>query len=183
MWSNLRGSARLASSSLKANDFAGEGGLRKLLKYLASTPLARQPLPDAYRKIDAYRGVRRGRGETAADYVLREQRAYDLMLDALRKLRRRRLRRERQRRSRRDRRERSDRESGSTSGTSESPGDLWEDVYTASAPEKGKDGGKTRQTPSAVGSGSGVIGDEAILPTKGSLAMKSAVINFCAMQG
>ncbi len=44
-------------------------------------------------------------------------------------------------------------------------GDFCEDVYTAPTPEKGKDGGKTRQTPSAVGSGSGVTGDEAIVPT------------------
>ena len=55
---------------------------------MAKTPLAKQPLPDAYQKIDQYRNVKRNRGETAAEYVLREQKAYDKRMETLGKLRR-----------------------------------------------------------------------------------------------
>ena len=73
VWTNLRGLARLAVSRLSAKDYEGESGMDKLLEFLAKTPLAKQPLPDAYQKIDQYRNVKRNRGETAAEYVLREQ--------------------------------------------------------------------------------------------------------------
>ena len=88
VWQNLRGSARLAVDSLKASDFGGKNGLTKLIRYLGQTPLARQPLPDAYQKIDGYRSIKRRKGENAADYVLREEQAYSIMLRSLRRLRR-----------------------------------------------------------------------------------------------
>jgi hypothetical protein len=71
VWGNLRGSARMATARLTAADFTGEDGLQKILDFLAATPLAKQPLPDAYRKIDEHRNVRRFKNETAAEYVLR----------------------------------------------------------------------------------------------------------------
>ena len=87
VWANLRGSAKLAVSSLSSKSYEGVDGLDKLLGFLSRTPLAKQPLPDAYQKIDAYRGVKRGRGESAATYVLREQEAFDKMMEALTVLR------------------------------------------------------------------------------------------------
>ncbi len=76
VWANLRGSAALAVSRLQAKDFEKDDGLRRLLDFLRETPLAKQPLPDAYQKIDTYRSVKRQRGEHAGQYVLREQEAY-----------------------------------------------------------------------------------------------------------
>lgn len=60
----------------------------RLLRFLAGTPLAKQPLPDAYQEIDQYRAARRYRRESAGGYVLREQEAYDNMVKALQKPRR-----------------------------------------------------------------------------------------------
>ena len=86
VWANLRGAARLAVNRLKAEDFEGTDGLEKLKAFLSKTPLAKQPLPDAYQKIDQYRAIKRMRGESAAEYVLREAEAYSKMGEALRKL-------------------------------------------------------------------------------------------------
>ena len=88
IWANLRGAARLAVNRLRAADFeevpGRSDGLEKLKAFLTDTPLAKQPLPDAYQKIDRYRGIKRMRGESAAEYVLRE--AEGKMNEALRKL-------------------------------------------------------------------------------------------------
>ncbi len=116
VWSNLRGSARLAVGRLLAKDYEREDGLGRLLEYLRKTPLAKQPLPDAYRRIGQYRGIKRFRGDTAAQYVLREQEAYDRMLESLRKLRQQDSRRERQRQRRRIRREKRNEDRTRTDG-------------------------------------------------------------------
>ena len=70
VWSNLRGSAKLAVGRQKAGAYQGDNGLAKLLAYLAGTPLAKQALPDAYQKIDSYRGIKRMKFEGVATYVL-----------------------------------------------------------------------------------------------------------------
>ena len=63
IWANLRGVARLAVNRLRAADFeevpGRSDGLEKLKAFLTDTPLAKQPLPDAYQKIDRYRGIKR----------------------------------------------------------------------------------------------------------------------------
>jgi hypothetical protein len=89
IWGNLRGPARMAAARLSASELTGQDGPQTILDFLVATPLAKQPLPDAYRKIEEHRNVRRSKNDTAAEYVLREQESYDKMIDALRRLRRR----------------------------------------------------------------------------------------------
>ena len=48
VWANLRSSAKLSVSRLQTSDFSGADGLERLIEYLRQTPLAKQPLPDAY---------------------------------------------------------------------------------------------------------------------------------------
>ena len=53
IWQNLRGKAKKAVRKLRAKDYAGPGGLEKLLKFLRRSPIARQPLPDALTRTKA----------------------------------------------------------------------------------------------------------------------------------
>ena len=45
------------------------------------------PVPDAYKKIQAYDQSRRRPGEVIGDYIVREQRAFREMTEALRRVR------------------------------------------------------------------------------------------------
>ena len=45
------------------------------------------PVPDAYKKIQAYDQIRRRPGEVIGDYIVREQRAFREMTEALRRVR------------------------------------------------------------------------------------------------
>ena len=55
--------------------------------YLARKPLASMPVPDAYKKIQAYDQIRRRPGEVIGDFFVREQRAFREMIEALRRVR------------------------------------------------------------------------------------------------
>ena len=87
LWQNLRGSARNAVRHCLPGDFEGDEGVEKLLKYLRGSPLGRQPLPDAYKKIDSYHEIKRRMGEPPGEYILREKTAFENMEQALMRLR------------------------------------------------------------------------------------------------
>jgi hypothetical protein len=87
VWQNLRGIARLATRRLQPGTYDKPEGLLQLLKFLETTPLTKAALPDAYSKIDSYRGVRRGNSESCSTYIMREQEAFTKMLEALARLR------------------------------------------------------------------------------------------------
>ena len=61
--------------------------VERLLRILRESPLASMPVPDAYKKIQAYDQIRRRPGEAIGDYVVREQRAFREMTEALRRVR------------------------------------------------------------------------------------------------
>ena len=52
-----------------------------------SSLLASMPVPDAYKKIQAYDQIRRRPGDIIGDYIVREQRAFREMTEALRRVR------------------------------------------------------------------------------------------------
>ena len=54
---------------------------------LRESPLAAVPVPDAYKKIQAYDQIRRGPGEAIGDCIVREQRDFREMTEALRRVR------------------------------------------------------------------------------------------------
>ena len=61
--------------------------VERLLRILRGSPLASMPVPDAYKKIQAYDQIRRGPREVIGDYIVREQRAFREMTEALRRVR------------------------------------------------------------------------------------------------
>ena len=67
----------------KPQDFEDAGGVERLLRILRESPLASMPVPDAYKKIQTYDQIRRRLG----DYVVREQRDFREMTEALRRVR------------------------------------------------------------------------------------------------
>ena len=60
---------------------------QRLLRILRESPLASMPVPDAYKKIQAYDQIRRRPREIIGDYIVREQRAFREMTEALRRVR------------------------------------------------------------------------------------------------
>ena len=73
LWANLQGPAK--------EDV-------RLLRILRDSPLASMPVPDAYKKTQAYDQTRRLRpGEVIGDHIVREQRAVREMTEALRRVR------------------------------------------------------------------------------------------------
>ena len=68
----------------KPQDFEDARRVERLLRILRESPLASMPVPDAYKKIPAYDQIRRRPGEVIGDYIVREQRAFREMTEALR---------------------------------------------------------------------------------------------------
>ena len=60
--------------------------VERLLRILRESPLASMPVPDAYKKIQAYDQIRRRPGEVIGDYIVREQRAFREVTEALRRV-------------------------------------------------------------------------------------------------
>ena len=71
----------------KPLDFEDARGVERLLRILRDTPLASIPVPEAYKKIQAYDQIRRRPGEVIGDYIVREQRAFREMTEPLRRVR------------------------------------------------------------------------------------------------
>ena len=55
----------------KPQDFEDARGVERLLRILRESPLASMPVPDAYKKIQAYDQIRRRPGEVIGDYIVR----------------------------------------------------------------------------------------------------------------
>ena len=70
-------------ANLKTLKMHGE----RLLRILRDSLLASMPVPDAYKKIQAYDQIRRRPGKVIGDYIVREQRAFREMTEALRRVR------------------------------------------------------------------------------------------------
>ena len=67
--------------------FEDARGVERLLRILRESPLASMPVPDACKKIQAYDHIRRRPVEVIGDYIVREQRAFREMTEALRRVR------------------------------------------------------------------------------------------------
>ena len=87
LWANLQGPATEVVRMCKPQDFEDARGVERLLRILRESPLASVPVPDAYKKIQAYDQIRRRPGEVIGDYIVREQRAFREMTEALRRVR------------------------------------------------------------------------------------------------
>ena len=87
LWPNLLGLAKEVVPMCKPQDFEDARGVERVLRILRESPLASMPVPDAYRKMQAYDQIRRRPGEVFADYIVREQRAFREMTEALRRVR------------------------------------------------------------------------------------------------
>ena len=87
LWANLQGPAKEVVRMCKPQDFEDARGVERLLRILRESPLASMPVPDAYKKIQAYDQIRRRPREVIGDYIMREQRAFREMTEALRRVR------------------------------------------------------------------------------------------------
>ena len=85
--SRLAGPAKKLTKRMKAEEFETAGGLERYLRLLRESPLGRQPLPDAFNRIDGYENLERKKGETMPDYIVREDEAFSDLRRALRRLR------------------------------------------------------------------------------------------------
>ena len=70
----------------KPQDFEDARGVERFLRILRESHLASMPVPDAYKKIQAYDQIRRRPGEVIGDFFVREQRAFREMTEALRRV-------------------------------------------------------------------------------------------------
>ena len=87
LWANLQGLAKEVVRMCKPQDFEDARGIERLLRILRDSPLASMPVPDAYKKIQAYDQIRRRPREVIGDYIVREQRAFREMTEGLRRVR------------------------------------------------------------------------------------------------
>ena len=85
LWVNLQGPAKEVVRMCKPQDFEDARGVERLLRILRESPLASMPVPDAYKKKQAYDQIRRR--PSIGDYIVREQRAFREMTEALRRVR------------------------------------------------------------------------------------------------
>ena len=87
LWANLRGPAKEVVRMCKPQDFGDARRVERLLRILRGIPLASVPVPDAYKKKQAYDQSRRRPGLVIGDKIVREQRASREMTEALRRVR------------------------------------------------------------------------------------------------
>ena len=87
LWANLQGPAKEVVRMCKPQDFEDARGVERLLRILRESPLASMPVPDACKKKQAKDQIRRRPGEVIGDYIVREQRAFREMTEALRRVR------------------------------------------------------------------------------------------------
>ena len=87
LWANMQGPANEVVRTCKPPDFEDAQAVEELRSILRDSPLAPMPVPDAYNKIQAYDQIRRRPGEVIGDYIVREQRAFREMTEALRRVR------------------------------------------------------------------------------------------------
>ena len=87
LWANLQGPAKEVVRMCKPQDFEDARGVERLLRILRDSPLASMPVPDAYKKMQAYDQIRHRPREVIGDYIVREQRAFREMTEAPRRVR------------------------------------------------------------------------------------------------
>ena len=72
---------------LNPEEFTTEEAVSKLVTFLESSPMNRQPIPDAGRKLSAYyRRLSRKPQETIPQFLVREETLYDEMWRSLQRL-------------------------------------------------------------------------------------------------
>ena len=72
---------------LEPSEFTDENGIQKLIAFLESSPMNRQPIPDAGAKLSLYyRKLSRRHGESIPQFLVREDHAHDGMWRALQRL-------------------------------------------------------------------------------------------------
>ena len=87
LWANLQGPAKEVVRTCEPQDLEDAQGVERLYSILRDSPLAPMPVPDAYKKSQAYDQIRRRPGEVIGDCIVREQRAFREMTDGLRRVR------------------------------------------------------------------------------------------------
>ena len=87
LWANLQGPAKEVVRMCKPQDFEDARGVERLLRILRESPLASMPVPDAHKKIQANDQIRPRPGEVIGDYIVRQQRAFRGLTEALRRVR------------------------------------------------------------------------------------------------
>ena len=87
LWANLKGPAKEVVRTCKPQDFEDARAVERLLSILRDSPLSSTSVPDANKKMQAYDQIRRRPGEVIGDYIVREQRAFREMTDAVRRVR------------------------------------------------------------------------------------------------
>ena len=85
LWANLQGPAKEVVQMCKPQDFEDARGVERLLRILRESPLASMPVPDAYKKIQAFDQIGRRPGEIIGDFFVREQRASSEMTEGVRR--------------------------------------------------------------------------------------------------
>ena len=72
---------------LDPDDFRKESDVARLIQFLETSPLNKQPLPEAGNRIGAYyRRLHRKPNESVRQYIVREEKVHDDMLKALQRL-------------------------------------------------------------------------------------------------
>jgi hypothetical protein len=80
-------SVRSLMYKLDPDDYDTEESVEKLLRFLETSPMGKQPLPDAGLKIgNYYRKLSRKRAETVPEFLIREDSTHDEMWRALQRL-------------------------------------------------------------------------------------------------
>ena len=87
LWANLQGPAKEMVRMCKPQDVEDARGVDRLLRILRDSPLAQMPVLGASKKIQAYDQIRRRPGEVIGDHIVREQRAFREMTEALQRAR------------------------------------------------------------------------------------------------
>ena len=87
LWAKLQGPAKEVVRMCSPQDFEDARGVERLLRFLRESPLAAMPVPDAYKKIQAYDQIRRRPERVIGDSIVRGQCAFREMTEAPRRSR------------------------------------------------------------------------------------------------
>lgn len=91
----LSGPAKTVVKKMQdAEDYEKVDGLEKFLALLAGSPLGRQPLPDAFQRIDKYDLLMRRKGESMPDFIVREDEYFNELSRSMNRVRAERRKRE-----------------------------------------------------------------------------------------
>ena len=83
VWAKLTGPAKAVVRHLNPDDFETADGLTKLVEILRTSPLQQLPVPDLFKRLDAWHYIRRNAGESIPQLLVREEDQFTQLLSAL----------------------------------------------------------------------------------------------------